>query len=329
MCRQVWFLPDERVLEARMRRMRLRKKRSYRLANENEDEPPLDTREWAVWMANREQIGRPDDEIWDVGDLSDGDDDDDEQLHKQDEGFIDFDSENGVELTKTTSIWDKKNDDDMVLEYGEGTELEDVIHDGRLFDHVDDGQSVVREANKFFEGKDIGKKKVGEVVQKKKESREKSVDKTFEKAKVTVKSDSETSVFDKDTSPPNKESAQEDDLFVMQQPKGESNNDDGAFLLDSLPAYPSSPTQGGNGTTTTTTNDSNETTNKQQQRRKPRKEPNTKGFSNSIVVEDRKYDEETDILGLFSDDEPPPLDLEEMSRIEEKLNNNMKEAKLY
>jgi len=97
------------------------------------------------------------------------------------------------------------------------------------------------------------------------------------------------------------------------------------FPLDSLPAYPSPTTQGDMNGTTTTTND--EATNKQQ-RRKPRKEPSTKGFSNSIVVEDRKYDEETDILGLFSD-EPPPLDLEEMSRIEEKLNNNMKEAKLY
>ena len=111
----------------------------------------------------------------------------------------------------------------------------------------------------------------------------------------------------------------------MQQPIGESNDDDDAFPLDSLPAYPSTQDKKSmNGTTTT--ND-NGTANKQQ-RRKPRKEPSTNCFSNSIVVEDRKYDEETDILGLFSD-EPPPLDLEEMSRIEEKLNNNMKEAKLY
>jgi len=317
-CVKCGLFPDERVLEARMRRMRLRKKRSYRLANENEDEPPLDTREWAVWMANREQIGTPDDEIWDAGESSD---DEHEQLRLdcQDEGFIEFNSENGVELTTTKpSIWDKKGDDnassDMVLEYGEGTELEDLSHDGRLFDNVDNGQGVVREANKFFEGKEIGKKKVGEVVQKKKERKEKSVDKTFEKAKVDV--------IDKDTSPPNKEFTQEEDLFDIQQSKGES---DDVFPLDSLPAYPSPTTQGDMNGTTTTTND--EATNKQQ-RRKPRKEPSTKGFSNSIVVEDRKYDEETDILGLFSD-EPPPLDLEEMSRIEEKLNNNMKEAKLY
>lgn len=304
-CVKCGLFPDERVLEARMRRMRLRKKRSYRLANENEDEPPLDTREWAVWHANREQIGRPDDEIWDAGESSD----DDEQLRLdcQDEGFIEFDGENGVELTTKPSIWDDKGDDnassDMVLEYGEGTELEDVSHDGRLFDNVDDGKSIVREANKFFDGKEIGKKKVGEVVQKKKERKEKSVDKTFEKAKVDV--------IDKDTPPPNKEFTQEDDLFDMQRPTGES---DDAFSLDSLPAYPSPTTQGENiNGTTTTTND--ETTNKQQ-RRKPRKEPSTKGFSNSIVVEDRKYDEETDILGLFSN-EPPPLDLEEMSRIEQ------------
>jgi len=317
-CVKCGLFPDERVLEARMRRMRLRKKRSYRLANENEHEPPLDTREWAVWHANREKIGRPeDDEIWDAGDSSD----DDEQLRLdcQDEGFIEFDSENGVELTTKPSIWDKKGDDnassDMVLEYGEGTELEDLSHDGRLFDNVDNGQGVVREANKFFEGKEIGKKKVGEVVQKKKERKEKSFDKTFEKAKVDV--------IDKDTSPPNKEFTQEDDLFDIQQQGGESNHDDDAFPLDSLPAYPSTQDKSMNGTATT----SDETT-KQQQRRKPRKEPSTKGFSNSIVVEDRKYDEETDILGLFSD-EPPPLGLEEMSRIEEKLNNNMKEAKLY
>ena len=113
-------------------------------------------------------------------------------------------------------------------------------------------------------------------------------------------------------------------MFVMQQPIGESNDDD-AFPLDSLPAYPSTTQEEKRINGTATTND--ETKNKQQ-RRKPRKEPSTKCFSNSIVVEDRKYDEETDILGLFSD-EPPPLDLEEMSRIEEKLNNNMKEAKLY
>ena len=110
-CVKCGLFPDERVLEARMRRMRLRKKRSYRLANENEDEPPLDTREWAVWHENREKIGRPDDEIWDAGESSD----DDEQLRLdcQDEGFIEFDSENGVELTTTTttSIWDQKNDD--------------------------------------------------------------------------------------------------------------------------------------------------------------------------------------------------------------------------
>ena len=305
-CVKCGLFPDERVLEARMRRMRLRKKRSYRLANENEHEPPLDTREWAVWHANREQIGRPDDEIWDAGDSSD----DDEQLRLdcQDEGFIEFDSESGVELTTKPSIWDKKGDDnassDMVLEYGEGTELEDVSHDGRLFDNVDNGKGVEMEANKFFEGKEIGKKKVGEIVQKKKERKEKSIDKTFEKAKVDI--------IDKDTPPPvNKESTQEDDLFDMQQQGGENNHDDDAFPLDSLPAYPSTQDKGMNGTTTT----NDETTNKQQ-RRKPRKEPSTKGFSNSIVVEDRKYDEETDILGLFSD-EPPPLDLEEMSRIEQ------------
>lgn len=48
----------------------------------------------------------------------------------------------------------------------------------------------------------------------------------------------------------------------------------------------------------------------------------------SIQEDDRGYDHETDLLGLRSDS-PPPLNLEEMSRIEKMLMEDMENAKLY
>ena len=50
--------------------------------------------------------------------------------------------------------------------------------------------------------------------------------------------------------------------------------------------------------------------------------------STDIISDDRGYDEETDLLGLRSDS-PPPMDLEEMSRIEKNLIEDMANAKPY
>jgi hypothetical protein len=166
-CTRMGCLPDERVLSARLHRLRLRKKRMYLAAGANanngnygdegydEGLPPLDTRKWGEWMARRAGVHTAADDVWNDGvdtpweeEDNDDDDDDDDEVRPLTEN-------NGrvvIELEMAE------------LEYGEGEELEDKSHDSRLFDDEDDGEGARREAERFFgdggsDNREDGKKK--------------------------------------------------------------------------------------------------------------------------------------------------------------------------
>jgi len=110
-----------------------------------------------VWDCNTDN-----ESVWEV--MEDGGggggDDDNNSRGSGEEGFVEFDydlpkyedhhhreEQHGIEMAG------------IELEYGEGEELEDKSHDSRLFDDVDGGLEMEREADKFFRG---GSKKNGE-----------------------------------------------------------------------------------------------------------------------------------------------------------------------
>ena len=153
---RIGYLPDERVLLARLHRLRLRKKRMYLAAgadanngnygDEGYDEglPPLDTRKWGEWMARRAGVHTAADDVWNDGvdtpwEEDDDEDDDDDEERPLNNGRV------VIELEMAE------------LEYGEGEELEDKSHDSRLFDDEDEGEGARREAERFF-GDDQKKK---------------------------------------------------------------------------------------------------------------------------------------------------------------------------
>lgn len=155
-CIRIGYLPDERVLLARLHRLRLRKKRMYLAAgadanngnygDEGYDEglPPLDTRKWGEWMARRAGVHTAADDVWNDGVDTPWEEDDDEDDGDDEERPLN----NGrvvIELEMAE------------LEYGEGEELEDKSHDSRLFDDEDEGEGARREAERFF-GDDKKKK---------------------------------------------------------------------------------------------------------------------------------------------------------------------------
>ena len=154
-CVKCGIVPDERVVAARLRRLKLKNKRKF-----NRNIPPLDTRLWGEWMKQREGVGNPDEYfsggVWDSnmddverGKENDAWDDDDSESSIG----IEFDNVNSIEMSKYHGV----SSSDHVLEFGEGEELEDRSHDDRLFDN-DGGQQLDRQASDFFNGHSRGGK---------------------------------------------------------------------------------------------------------------------------------------------------------------------------
>ena len=146
-CVKCGIVPDERVVAARLRRLKLKNKRSF-----NHNIPPLDTRLWGEWMKQRESVGNPDEYfsggVWDsnMDDVERGKDNDawDDDDSESSIG-IEFDNVNSIEMSNYHGV----SSSDHVLEFGEGEELEDRSRDDRLFDD-DGGQQLKRQASDFF-----------------------------------------------------------------------------------------------------------------------------------------------------------------------------------
>ena len=363
-CVRWGLFPDERVVEARLRRMRLKRKRSYRNnSNNNQDEhPPLDTRQWGEWMAKRGNIIERADGgnfyssggVWDAVDEDSSVWEDDVHFPSDDAGFIEFDNDindnvNGNGILEMAVFPTNNGITDASLspelEYGEGEELEDASHDGRLFDNVDDGKGVEQEADKFFKGKEVGKKKPGDIVQERTTTKKKKNGANDVAASDINKRSGTVSISRK--IPLNKQTPQDveqdnavsDDTFFNAL---QSSPHHRPFGNDSNPSPAAKETVKEHGNdadllgfdhnnTTEKHNNVGELDNDKQRRKnnhRRNQSSSSGGFTSSIVVEDKGYDEESDLLGLRSES-PPPLDLEEMSRIEQKLNEDMKNAKLY
>jgi hypothetical protein len=228
--------------------------------------------------------------IWDSsGDRSEG------SWDEESGGAIDFDE--GIQL----SSWNRDDASAATeLEYGEGEELEDKSHDERLFDVEDGGAGLKKQANKFFDGtnKLFSKKKTESKKQSKATSKDNTSNNSFEtESKIDVSDDA---FFD-----------------ALQPPSGRVDAFYGnADTEDSLNTA-NHPFQHHDNPQTTAGNHQNQ--NDVQQSR------NDDCFNDDMLLDDRGYDEESDLLGLRSDS-PPPLDLEE---IEKKMLKNMENAKSY
>lgn len=318
-CIRCGLCPDERVMEARMRKLRLMRKRSY-YHHPSDDgggggDPPLDTRKWAEWMmANRGAVDTADTGfndgyyysaaaaassgkgiggVWD-DDTNDSMNEDGSATWDDETGFVDFDHNNaGVELAfrSTKSAVPE-------LEYGEGDELEDEIHDSRLFDAEDGGKGVDREADKFFKGGHRGREVGGNFLEVRKNDGEGEPDTKDVASKSIPTGDSELNqlimpeqtLFEMDVS------GNPSSLITMTM----TEEHDGIQIMD------------------------NENWERSGEKSADDDEEMNTAFDE---VDDRGYDEETDLLGLRSDS-PPPLNLEEMSRIEKNLLEAMEDTDL-
>jgi len=165
--------------------------------DDDDDVPPLDTREWGRWMAKRADMRGDNDGFYysgiGSGSMGDGtgiggggvwdpltndlEQDRSEWAQEEDSigsrsslGFVEIHNDNGAvemavwEYNKHNNLRGGGNNgdgdddassmtEDMVLEYGEGDELEDASHDSRMFDEEDGGKGLKREAKKFFKGR--------------------------------------------------------------------------------------------------------------------------------------------------------------------------------
>ena len=300
-CVKCGIFPDERVMKARWRRYRLKKKRNY---GDSNVVPPLDTRKWAEWSAKR---GRVNGEIWDSGledienNLGSHDGDDGSAS-----GAIIFDN-SGIEMAE----WEESNDGNdsgsEILEYGEGDELEDKRHDERLFDADDDGRGVEKEANKFFGNQEQNNSKKLPKLKATKQKPDKSemdlkATPTLGEKKEELPSISFNASFDA-LDPPSGEIENHSNSNVDNSSSSSAAKE---FLLEAAISDQANPDENGD----TAQESSNEQNN---------------GLNNSFVADDRGYDVDADLLGLRSDS-PPPLDLKE---IEQKLVENMNNAKFY
>jgi hypothetical protein len=336
-CIKCGCCPDERVLQARMRKLRLMKKRSYHpsaTVNGGDGSPPLDTRKWAAWiMAHGGNVDTAEDSGYyysavvpggsndDDGGIWDANTDDGSTAWDDETGFVDFDETattttdtGGLELAVRSSNNSKSKNAIPELEYGEGDELEDESHDSRLFDADDGGKGVNREADKFFTGggrrggrENGGNHGIGQAGRIKHKA-------------VVAAHRNEKSFGDIDQ---NQHSISEQSFFeAMQQPPLSGRNDAG-FIV-----------HGSDGScairvSATMPQDTAPTVDAGNWERENDEDIEVMEMdSDNVDADDRGYDEETDLLGLRSDS-PPPLDLEEMSRIEKKLIEDMENAKPY
>ncbi|KAL3757386.1 hypothetical protein ACHAWU_008547 [Discostella pseudostelligera] len=336
-CIKCGCCPDERIVQARMRKLRLMKKRSYHpnaTINGDDGRPPLDTRKWAAWMmAHRGNVDTAEDggyyysAVVPGGGSNDDDDgiwdantDDGSTAWDDETGFIDFGDTatsptdtGGLELAcRSSSNSSKSRSAIPELEYGEGEELEDESHDSRLFDVDDGGKGVNREADKFFTGggrrrgqENGGNNGIGQAGRIK------------DRAVVVADRNNMT------VGESNEHCMTEQSFFeAMQQPLS-GRNDAGSILVNG--------SEGGDAINVSVTmpHDTTPMVDAGNWERENDEDIELMEMdSDNIDADDRGYDEETDLLGLRSDS-PPPLDLEEMSRIEKKLIEDMENAKPF
>mmetsp|Transcript_1756 Transcript_1756/g.3752 ORF Transcript_1756/g.3752 Transcript_1756/m.3752 type:complete len:539 (-) Transcript_1756:21-1637(-) len=300
-CVKCGIFPDERVMRARWRRSRLKKKRAY---GDSNVVPPLDTRKWAEWSAKR---GRVNGGVWDSG----FDDIENNNGGSRDDGSeagaIVFDN-SGIEMAE----WEEDGNDSGVeteLEFGEGEELEDKSHDSRLFDADDDGKGVDKEANKFFESQSKKKVPTEKTTKKKKKN-------ALDNPDSNMKSKVDDNVDKVDATP----------LFnasfdALDPPSGDnglgSKPDSDGGVDSSSSAAKEFLLEVSNGEHRDLDTKKSKVQEGDQQA--------DEGDNSFESADDRGYDEDADLLGLRSDS-PPPLDLEE---IEKNLVENMNNAKFY
>lgn len=298
-CIRCGILPDDRVVEARWRRLQLKNKRPYF----NPHCPPnMDTRSLGKWFDQRDRM-HPDwyAGIWDssaersVGSWDDGSD-----------GDIGFDDD-GIQL----SAWDKDDASSAAaeLEYGEGDELEDKDHDERLFDLEDGGEGMKKEANKFFDWharkNHATKEKFGQIDNNNHNNNyaiaTNKVLAVLQKDTRDVKNDiSDDSFFDALAS-----TSRRADVFDVDVKPDNKANVSSAAVKDCLQKQDNSDNLNHNDELVECGTDEE--------------------YDDNVLADDRGYDEESDLLGLRSDS-PPPLDLQE---IEKKLRDDMENAKSF
>lgn len=307
-CVKCGIFPDERVMRARWRRSRLKKKRAYGDPNVV---PPLDTRKWAEWSEKR---GRVNGGVWDSGfdDIENGaggSRDDGSEA-----GAIVFDN-SGIEMAE----WEDDAASEMELEFGEGDELEDKSHDERLFDAESEGKSVEEEAHKFFDKqskKNVPKEKSMKKIVKRNGS---------DKAVSELKSNANEKLEEVDSPP--LFSASFDGLDPPSGENGLTSKPVGSDGVDSSSSaakdFLLEVSKNGEHLDLNTKNEKVQDDDEQMEEEDNEEELVRR--SSFISDTDRGYDEDADLLGLRSDS-PPPLDLEE---IEKNLVENMNKAKFY
>ena len=284
-CIRCGFLPDDRLVEARWKLYQLKHKRAYKHVPTT-----MDARSLGKWFHQRDQM-LPDGGIWDsTAERSVG------SWDEESSGGLDFDE--GLQM----SHLDKDDASDVTeLEYGEGDELEDKSHDERLFDMEDGGAALKKQAKKFFGGT---KKLFKNKIQQKKDN-------------IAANKDSVTNQVSCETD--TKNTVSDDAFFEALKPPSSSMGADGFSLAQAndtqneaaqhFSRQQNDPVIPNDNSIQSRANDciSNEE------------------FNDSMLLDDRGYDVESDLLGLRSDS-PPPLDLEE---IEKKMLENMENAKSY
>jgi hypothetical protein len=274
-CVRCGILPDDRVVEARWKRLQLKHKRAY-----TNVPVAMDPKSLGKWFDQRDKMNPDGMGIWDSSaDRSVG------SWDEESSGALDFDE--GVEL----SNWDKDDASAAAeLEFGEGEELEDKSHDERLFDVEDGGAGLKEQANKFFHGtkKLFSKKTKSEPIQVQ------ATNKSVAAIENLFDTDGDNDVSD-------------DAFFDALQPPSVDAFSDQASESSKSNAQDLQQTHGSQ-------NDVKASMGKYEEE-----------LNGDLLLDDRGYDEESDLLGLRSDS-PPPLDLAE---IEKNMLENMEKAKSY
>ena len=284
-CIRCGFLPDDRLVEARWKLYQLKHKRAYKHGPTS-----MDARSLGKWFDQRDKM-LPDGGIWDSSAVRSVGSWDDESS-----GGLDFDE--GLQM----SHWDKDDASDVTeLEYGEGDELEDKSHDERLFDVEDGGAALKKQAKKFFDGT---KKLLVNKIHQNKDSitTSKDSDTNQSSCEVGTKNIVSDNAFFEALKPPSS-SPGADELSTA------ASNDIQNGTAPHFPQQQTDPVIPSDNTTQSRANDCD----------------GNEEFNENMLLDDRGYDVESDLLGLRSDS-PPPLDLEE---IEKKMLENMENAKSY
>ncbi len=305
---------DERVMQARMRKLRLMKKRAYNPDTNNS--PPLDTRKWAQWMrAHRGTVDTAEDcnyyysaVVPGGGSGGDGDggvwdaNTDDGSTSWDDEtGFVDFEDTGimndggGLELASRSRSSQMKNAIPE-LEYGEGEELEDECHDSRLFDAEDGGKGVNREADRFFTRGHRGKENGGDGV----------ICHAGEIEDTIATIGTYPTDFDRHLNSMQKQSffdvlhSETTSVHISNPEARVAKSSSSVQIMSAVPhdLIPTVDDFSGNED----------------------EDIDTIEMGTDINADDRGYDEETDLLGLRSDS-PPPMDLEAIQKLMEDMEN--------